>query len=60
MSNTMKDTLDWAAGGVALAAFLKWLPAIAAILSIVWTGIRIYEYVKGKLNGNLRDDQLDS
>lgn len=29
--------------GVGVGSFVSWLPHIAAILTIVWTGIRIYE-----------------
>jgi hypothetical protein len=29
--------------GVAVATLAGWLPAIAALFTIVWTGIRIYE-----------------
>lgn len=29
--------------GVAIATVADWLPAVAALLTIVWTAIRIYE-----------------
>jgi hypothetical protein len=29
--------------GTAVATVAGWLPAVAAIFTIVWTGIRIYE-----------------
>lgn len=41
--HTFKTFFDFAAIGVTAAAVLKALPAIAAVLSIVWTAIRIYE-----------------
>ncbi len=34
---------DVASIGVLGATLLKWLPAIAALFTIVWTGIRIWE-----------------
>lgn len=37
------NTGDVAAVGVTVGALAGWLPAIAAIFTIVWTGIRIYE-----------------
>jgi len=38
-----KATGDVAAVGVTVATVLSWLPAAAAILTIVWTAVRIYE-----------------
>ncbi|WP_114954322.1 hypothetical protein [Sphingosinicella terrae] len=29
--------------GVVLATIAEWLPAVAALLTVVWTAIRIYE-----------------
>lgn len=60
MTPHTKDLIDWLSLGTALATFLKWLPAIAALMSIIWTGIRIYEWWKGKTNGNQQLDRLDS
>ena len=34
---------DAAAVGVTIGTILQWLPALAAIFTVVWTGIRIYE-----------------
>lgn len=38
-----KQTVDAAAVGVAGAAWINWLPDVAAGLSIVWLLIRIWE-----------------
>jgi hypothetical protein len=38
-----KHWLDYLALSTAFASFVGALPAIAAALSIIWTGIRIYE-----------------
>ena len=38
-----KDVLDVTAGTIAVSAFVGWLPAAAAILTIVYTAIRVYE-----------------
>lgn len=35
--------VDGAAVGVTIATLAGWLPAIAALFTIIWTGIRIYE-----------------
>ena len=34
---------DVAAGSIAFAAVMSWLPAIASVLSITWFGIQIWE-----------------
>lgn len=49
--DTLNNVGDAVAGTVALATLFKWLPAVAAILSIIWTGIRIWEYIDTKRRG---------
>jgi hypothetical protein len=39
----VKHWLDLASLSTILATLMGWLPHVAAALSIVWTGIRIYE-----------------
>jgi len=43
MEEHTKHFLDGAAILGAVATVVGWLPAIAAVLSIIWTAIRIYE-----------------
>lgn len=43
-----KLTLDWLSAGVVVATIVQWLPAIAALASLVYTVIRIYESDTGK------------
>ena len=38
-----KGAADAAAIGITVGAVMQWLPALAAIFTLVWTGIRIYE-----------------
>lgn len=38
-----KTVGDVVAAGLTVAVLAKWLPALAAFLTIVWTAIRIYE-----------------
>lgn len=38
-----KYTLDLASLGVVFGTLMQWLPPLAALLTIVWTLIRIYE-----------------
>ena len=40
---TIKHIGDALSVSVVLATIVSWLPAVAAVLSIFWTGIRIYE-----------------
>lgn len=42
-SEAAKYVGDAAAITVTLGTIMEFLPAIAAVLTIVWTGIRIYE-----------------
>lgn len=39
----LKPAGDIISIGVAVATFVSWLPSVAALLTIVWTCIRIYE-----------------
>jgi hypothetical protein len=47
-----KHILDGLSLITVLGTLMDWLPAVAALLSIVWTGIRIYETgtVQGWIN----------
>jgi hypothetical protein len=47
-----KHVLDGLSLITVLGTLMDWLPAVAALLSIVWTGIRIYETgtVQGWIN----------
>jgi hypothetical protein len=53
--------LDAASIGTAVATVIGWLPAAAAVLTIVWTAIRIWETdtvkdMRRKLAGRKSDD----
>lgn len=43
VQETAKHVVDICSIGVVVATIANWLPAIAALISIVWTCIRIYE-----------------
>ena len=43
MQEPVKHAADALAAGVAVGAVIKWLPPLAALFTIIWTGIRIYE-----------------
>jgi hypothetical protein len=47
-----KHILDGLSLITVLGTLMNWLPAVAALLSIIWTGIRIYETgtVQGWIN----------
>lgn len=42
-SEQAKHIGDWIAAGTTVGAIIGWLPAIAAVFTIIWTVIRIYE-----------------
>lgn len=44
----IKHFLDAVSISTVLATLTAWLPPIAALLSIIWTALRIYELVTGK------------
>lgn len=44
----LKTAGDISAASVTVATILNWLPAIAALGTILWTAMRIYETVTGK------------
>ncbi len=46
MTDHVKTAVDVSSLFIAWAALIEWLPALAALMSIVWTGIRIYEWWK--------------
>lgn len=54
----MKDAGDVAAFGGAAGSFLQLLPEIAAILAIIWTLIRIYEWARVRICGKKGNTNL--
>lgn len=48
MQEHTKHVLDTVSGVTVLGTVMKFLPAIAALLSIVWYAIRIYDRFKPK------------
>ena len=43
MEDETKHILDFASIFTAIGTVLQWLPYLAALFTIIWTGIRIYE-----------------
>jgi hypothetical protein len=43
MNEHAKHWIDWISVATAVATFASWLPPLAALASLVWTAIRIYE-----------------
>lgn len=39
----VKTAVDGVSLGTVIATFAGWLPKVAALLTVLWTGIRIYE-----------------
>jgi len=48
MEDHTKHLLDTVSGVTAIGTIMKFLPAIAALLSIIWYCIRIYEWARSK------------
>jgi hypothetical protein len=44
-----RDVGDIAAGGTVLGSVFGYLPEVAAVLAIIWTGIRIYEWARVRI-----------
>ena len=38
-----KDFVDWTAVTIAIGTLFEFLPAISALLSVIWLSLRIYE-----------------
>lgn len=47
-TSMVENAADVAAGAIGVAALVKWLPPAAAFLTVVWTAIRIYEWVESR------------
>ena len=45
---TTRHAVDVLAGSVAVATLMQWLPPIAALMSIIWLGIQIYDHFSKK------------
>lgn len=43
MSDHNKHIIDGLSIAATVGALVQWLPSIAALLSIIWTAIRVYE-----------------
>lgn len=46
MNEPVKTAVDVVAGTTGALTLVQWLPPIAALFTIVWTGIRIYEWLR--------------
>jgi hypothetical protein len=42
-SESLKHGVDVASAVVTIATIAQWLPSVAALLTVIWTLIRIYE-----------------
>jgi hypothetical protein len=62
LSDGVKHAGDAIAGVTIIATLLQWMPAIAAVLAVIWTAMRIFEsYQSIVLNGRkLRRDDLEN
>jgi hypothetical protein len=58
-TETVKATIDGLSIVTAFATLFEILPAIAALFSIVWTGMRIVEMVTGRTMSEILGTQKD-
>lgn len=54
---TLKHVIDGFSVGTVVATIAGWLPAIAALFTVIWTAIRIWETrtVQGWMNRSKRE-----
>jgi hypothetical protein len=53
LSDGVKHAGDALAGVTIIATLLQWMPAIAAVLAVIWTAMRIFEsYQNIRLNSH--------
>lgn len=45
-TRAIENGVDVVAGATMLGTMAKWLPPLAALASIIWFAIRIYEYAR--------------
>lgn len=48
MNHDVKNLADFAAIGTTVGTLAGWLPNVAALFTIIWTGIRIIEWLRKK------------
>lgn len=44
------ETTDAVSIGVVIGTLANWLPHVAALFSLIWTAIRVYEWVSSKIS----------
>ena len=58
MTFDFDNIFDYIFGALAVATLAKFLPPIAAVLSIFWTFTRFYEYFKDKTKKKRRREKM--
>lgn len=46
-----KHLLDFLSISVAVGTLVSFLPSLAALLTVVWTGLRIYDWIEARWQG---------
>jgi len=60
VSNTTKHVIDTASAITVVGTLTAWLPPIAAGLTIIWTLLRIYEWIEGRIKKIPTDNKEQS
>lgn len=58
LSDNYKHFSDGLSAAVIVTTLAGWLPAVAALMSIVWTGLRIYEWIEKRRAKKKQDEDL--
>lgn len=57
LDTTTKHVADVAAMGITIGVLAEWLPTVAALLTVVWTLTRLYEYVRWLYRGRKPEEK---
>ena len=49
LNQPAKQILDGLSVSAVVATLLQWLPPLAAVLTIIWTSLRIYEWIENRI-----------
>lgn len=44
-----KHAADWLSAGVAVATVVQWLPPIAALFTLIYTAMRMFDWIEARI-----------
>lgn len=63
MDHNNAQMVDLGSIGIVIATIFGWLPNIAALLTVIWMGLRVYEAyltIQEKLRNKRKDNEPDA